>query len=155
MYKAQEVKARSIGDAAVEGLLNGIFAGVVMLAVVVAFEFAVGVSPMVTLGYFDAGPDFNGTAGSPLIGALTHLAVSGIYGLVFGMVGMVVLGARLNLGLWLLLGVLYGLLLFGVAQWVILPRANTPLDLVPAWLFAAVHVLYGVVLAWLLKPGKN
>jgi hypothetical protein len=158
MYRLGKFKAKSVGDWAVEGLLDGIGAGIIMLAVVVAFEFVRGVAPLVTLGYFDLGPDLKGAAASPLIGGLTHLAVSGVYGIVFGIVGMLVartFAGRMNPVVWLTLGAIYGLLLFGIAQWIVLPRTNFPLELVPIWTFGFVYVLYGLVLAWLLKPGKN
>jgi hypothetical protein len=60
------------------------------------------------------------------------------------------LGGRMNLALWLGMGAVYGLLLFAIAQGLILPRTNSPLAIVPVWVFGFVHVLYGIVLAWLL-----
>lgn len=140
-----------LGDAAVEGLMFGILAGIVMGAFVLAVEFVAGKAPGTVLGYFDAG-----SQASPMIGSFTHIAVSGIYGVVFGVVYLVssrILGARSSLGMWLLLGAVYGALIFGIAEGIVLPRTNSPLRELPVWVFATAHVLYGVALAWL--TGRN
>lgn len=142
----------SVGDAAVEGLLNGIAAGVVMGILIVLMELVLGKAPLDVLSAFDVT-----NSASPLVGAFTHLAVAGVYGVVFGLVALVVgrlAGARMTLVLWVALGALYGMLIFAVAEWFILPRANSILLAVPPGAFAAAHVVYGVVLAWLSRRSK-
>lgn len=148
-------KTFSVGDAAVEGLMYGMVAGLAMAAFVILVEAVAGIAPLVALGYFDAGSAASNV--SPVVGLFTHVAVSGIYGVVFGMVAMVVarmFGARMTLGTWLALGVLYGALLFGIAEWIILPRTNSPLAGMPMWAFALAHLVYGIVLAGLSARKK-
>jgi len=140
-------KPMTIGDAAVEGLIYGIVAGLAMALFITLIEFWSGVAPTTALGYFDAGGNR-----SPIIGLFTHLAVSGIYGVVFGIVTMGVarmFGARMNLGVWLALGILYGALLFGIAEWIVLPRTNSPLMDMPTWGLAVAHFIFGALLAGL------
>lgn len=142
----------SVGDAAVEGLMYGIVAGLAMALIIVVSEWLIGVAPLTVLGYFDGGGN-----GSPLLGAFTHVAVSGIYGVVFGMIAMALarmFGARMTLGVWLALGILYGALIFMIAEWIVLPRANSPLLAMPMWAFAIAHFVYGAVLAALCARGK-
>lgn len=141
-------RTTSIGDAAVEGLIYGIVAGLGMALFLIAFEWLAGVMPLEVLGYFGANPD-----ASPWVGLFTHVAVSGIYGVIFGMLALVaarMFGDRLNPGVWLLFGVVYGLLIFAVAKGVILPRTSSPLNELPVWALALAHALYGFVLAWLV-----
>jgi uncharacterized membrane protein YagU involved in acid resistance len=140
-------KAIGFGDAAVEGLLNGIFAGAVMAALVLAIQVLGGVAPLTALGYFDAG----GNA-SPLVGLFTHVAVSGIYGVIFSLLMLMVgrmFGARMNFEMGLAFGIVYGALIFAMAEWIILPRTNSPLREMPVWAFGTAHLVYGIVLAWL------
>lgn len=135
-----------VGDAAVEGLLSGILAGVVMALVIAGIEMLAGVSPLAALAYFDAG-----SSASPLSGAFTHIAISGMYGVVFGILALLIartVGGREGNGLRLMMGALYGLLLFAIAEWVILPRTNSPLREMPLWGFASAHVIYGMTLSW-------
>lgn len=146
------MKTMSVGDAAVEGLMYGIAAGLVMALFVLVVEWLAGVAPLTVLGYFDGG----GNA-SPFLGAFTHVAVSGIYGVVFGMIAMVVarmFGARMTLGMWLALGILYGALIFVVAEWIVLPRTSSPLLEMPMWALAIAHFIYGAVLAALFGRNK-
>lgn len=146
-------KTMSVGDAAVEGLMYGIVAGIAMALFVLLVEWLSGVAPLTVLGYFDGG----GNA-SPFMGAFTHIAVAGIYGAVFGMIAMVVarmFGARMSFTIWLGAGALYGMLIFGIAEWVILPRSDSPLREMPLWSFALAHLFYGAVLAALWVRHKN
>ena len=136
----------TLGDAAVEGLIYGIVAGLGMALFVVAFEWLAGVMPLEVLTYFGATADV-----SPWVGLFTHAAVSGIYGVIFGMLALAVarmFGHRMNQGVWLTLGIVYGLLIFAVAKGVILPRTASPLDDLPVWALGIAHALYGFILAW-------
>ncbi len=147
------VRRLNAGDAAVEGLLNGILAGVAMALLLVLVQAAGGVAPLAVLSYFDLGEN-----ASPFVGAFTHIAVSGIYGVIFGMVAAILaraIGERMSLAVWLLLGLGYGLLVFGVAEWIVLPRTLSPLRELPPWLFASAHVLYGLVLGLLAGRSRK
>jgi hypothetical protein len=138
----------SLGDAAIDGLLAGAGAGVLMGLYLLATGLAAGVPPLALLAHFDPG-----LSRSPLTGAVTHLAVSSVYGLAFG------LGHRLLARLWRRLpGALLGLA-YGAVLW-LLAIAITGVQYDPAasrWLsgiaplhFAVGHLLYGALLGWLL-----
>ena len=68
------------GDAAVKGLFNGFIAGLGMAVVLVAAGLISGVPAASTLAHFTPTPN-----SSLLTGVLAHLAVSGIYGMIFGL----------------------------------------------------------------------
>lgn len=55
---------------------------------------------------------------------------------------------RSVMGVWA--GLLYGLLLWLLAQYVLLPTHETPLATVPPVIFLAAHLIYGIVLGWRL-----
>lgn len=142
-------RTTSIGDAAVEGLMYGILAGIVMAVLVLVLELAGGNPPLTVLGYFDAGG-----SGSPFSGLFTHIAVSGIYGVVFSILALIlarIFGARITMPLWLVLGVVYALVIFGIAEAVLLPRTSSPLREIPLWIFGIAHIVYGADLVWLLR----
>lgn len=146
------VKRIGIGDAAVEGLMYGVLAGAAMAVFVLVVELTAGKTPGVVLGYFDASHQ-----ASPFGGLFTHIAVSGIYGVVFGIVTMLLArmpGARVTLGMWLLLGAMYGVFIFGVATWIVLPRTVSALRELPIWVLAGAHLMYGVSLGWLVSRTK-
>ena len=131
---------RTFGDAAVDGLLAGGAAGILMIVYLLLASLAQGQSILALLSRFDPGQ-----AASSVTGGLIHLAVSGVYGLVFG------LGRRLTAG-WPVLGrlpgwlagVLYGLLLLAVAWTVILPGTNSAVREIPLVHLAIAHVIYGL-----------
>ncbi|MBI3359591.1 MAG: hypothetical protein HY023_00595 [Chloroflexi bacterium] len=139
----------TMGDAAVDGLIAGIGAGVLMAAVLIVAGLLVGDGPGVVLGRFDPG-----AAASPVTGGLMHLAVSGVYGALFG------LGRRLMSGWpplsrlpgWLI-GLAYGLLLWAVAQALLPPGTESPLRELPALHFALAHAAFGLTLG-LALPRK-
>ena len=135
----QGVISTTIGDAAVEGLLVGIVAGVAMAAFILVVEFLGGVSPVTVLGYFDVSHN-----GSPLAGLFTHLAVAGVYGVVFGLLWSRL--TRLGRGWIIAAGVVYGFVILRIAEWIILPSTATPLSQVPFWVMAIAHGIYGAAL---------
>lgn len=145
----EPVSERSAGDTAVDGLLAGLAAGVVMVGVLVVVGWLLGEGPAVTLGRFDPVP-----AGRWLPGLTTHLAVSAVYGLLFALVvaGVVRLWPALARWMWLL-GLGYGLLLWGMAQSVLLPGVESPLLAIGALQLAPAHATYGLLLGVLLARG--
>lgn len=89
---------KTIGDVAVDGLLAGMAAGLAMAGVVLVAGLLGGSGAAETLGRFDPGSD-----GSPVVGALLHLAVSGLYGVVFALLSRVIggrFGVRAMVGCW-------------------------------------------------------
>ncbi|MEI2689109.1 MAG: hypothetical protein V9H69_05095 [Anaerolineae bacterium] len=95
------VRSISAGDAAVAGLLYGLVAGLAMAAFLVLAGLTQGQTPASVLGVFTISGEPN-----VLTGLLGHLAVAGVYGLVWGLAWRL-MGPRLRVpailagpGLW-------------------------------------------------------
>lgn len=73
-------RVKPTGDYAVDGLFAGFWAGAAMAIFLALVGLVDGRPPLETIAYFDPT-----AAGSWLTGAFSHLAVSAIYGLVFGL----------------------------------------------------------------------
>ena len=127
----------SISEMVVEGLFAGLAAGAVMLIYLLASGLLSGETVALVLGRFSIQ-----TPPDPLQGALLHLAVSSIYGMLFGVV-MGLLGGRFST--WGL-ALFYVLAIYLLARWVLLPGAGSYLlDVAPVHL-ALAHLVYGLVL---------
>jgi hypothetical protein len=144
-------RRKSIGDVAVDGLLAGMGAGVVMGIFLVIIGWITGTGPAEMLGRFD--PANNG---APVIGGLLHLAVSGIYGAVFA------IALRFLAGRWpaldraiLPVGAAYGMILWLVAHLVLLPGMSSHLSLIAPLQFAIAHLFFGLVLGYLLGRHRS
>ncbi len=134
----------TLGEAAVDGLLAGIGAGLLMAAYLTVAGLAYGDGVLNTLGRFDPA-----ASESPVIGALAHFAVAGIYGALFGIAGRL-LGRIMRGGLARgAAGAVYGLGLYLFAAGVLLPAWGPLLQQVPAVHFAIAHTLYGATLGLL------
>jgi hypothetical protein len=132
---------RGWGDAAVDGLLAGVVAGGLMAVYVLVVGLVGGTEWTAILAQFDPGTD-----PQPLTGALTHLAVAGVYGAIFGIVW------RLTKQLWprlpgWLAGLVFGLALWGLAT------AVTASGAMGDWMnamapvhFLVAHGVYGLVI---------
>jgi uncharacterized BrkB/YihY/UPF0761 family membrane protein len=140
------VRARSsIGDAAVDGLLNGAIAGVVMAIYLLVFGVAAGAGLAATLSALDLG---QGT--SPVRGALIHLAVAAIYGMVFSLIYRLFERRRpIGRGGTMLIGVTFSLVLWLIAQIAFAAGTIVALSSLPAVHLAAAHLAYGATLGWL------
>lgn len=140
--------SRTAGDAAVDGLLAGAAGGIAMAGVLVASGLLTGVGPASVLAHFD--PSGAGSA-SPLTGALIHLAVSAVYGLLFAIIYRLVGRGRLaGQAAGVLIGLVFGLALFLLAQGLIVTPAGAALREIPTLHLAAAHLVYGAVTGWLL-----
>ncbi len=140
------VRARSSsGDAAVDGLLNGVIAGVVMAIYLLSFGVAAGAGLAATLSALDLG---QGT--SPVRGALIHLAVAAIYGMVFSLIYRLI-GRRKPIGRGgtMIMGVTFSLVLWLITQIAFAAGINVALYSLPAAHLAVAHVMYGAALGWL------
>jgi hypothetical protein len=73
-------RRRTTSDAALDGLFGGLAAGVAMAIYLVLWGLTVGLGPGAVLGMFDPGERH-----IALTGALTHLAVASVYGILFGL----------------------------------------------------------------------
>jgi hypothetical protein len=120
------------GDAAVNGLLAGLAGGAAMLVFLVIAGLLQGDQILGTLGAFAPSGD-----GNPFMGALAHIAVSAIYGAVFGVL-MPFLSSRIPF--WIA-GASYGLLLFLVAKYLLLPGAGSVLLSIGSLRFGIAHAL--------------
>ncbi len=137
---------KTTGDVAVDGLLAGMAAGLVMGAVLVVLGLLEDAGPLQTLGRFDPAD-----GGSAVVGGLLHLAVSGIYGVVFAIIYRFMSGrwAEIKRYSWLL-GAGFGLALWLAAQFVFLPGLNSALTEFSPLTFALGHLVYGGSLGFFL-----
>ena len=138
----------SASDAAIDGLLSGVLAGLAMVAYVALSAWMSGADLVTTLALFAPDPK-----SGPLAGLLAHLAVSGIYGVLFG-VGYAGLLRRpgYNPPTWMhaLFGAVYGLVLLLAAWTLLLPATGSQLQQIPLLHLAIGHLLYGTLLGWMV-----
>ena len=137
---------KSLGDTAVDGLLAGIGAGLVMALFLLLIGLLNGDLATAVFGRFDPGQNQQW-----LTGLVIHLAVSSIYGIVFGLLYLVLIQiwpswARLS---WLL-GLAYGLLLYGVVQTALATGIDSGLVQFTAVILLLAHAIYGLVLGIIL-----
>lgn len=141
----QTKKNSRTGDAAVDGLLAGLGAGVVM-AIYLLITGMIGGEAMGTImGRFAPGRET-----APLTGLLAHLAVSAIYGALFGVLS---LPFRNRIPVWVM-GLLFGLSLFLIAWYALLPGTGSSLLNISPANFGIAHLLYGGALGWQLNRKK-
>jgi hypothetical protein len=128
----------TLGNAAVDGLLMGIVAGLAMALYLggAALMMGEGLSMMFSR-FATTGSD------SPVSGFLLHLAVSGIYGLIFGFICRLI--CRWPRLVWLF-GFAYGGLLWLLAALILLPGSDSQLSAIPAAHLVLAHLVYGGVL---------
>ncbi len=149
-HSVVSTQQKSIGDTVVDGLFAGLVGGVVMALFLVGAGWLTSTPPLTTLAYFDPAQ-----SGSWLIGLLTHLAVSAMYGVVFGL--LIGVAGRLwpSLLRWQWLGGIgYGLLLWLLGRGVMVSAVASPLVQIPAWQFAAANVLYGLLVGYRLQTSN-
>jgi hypothetical protein len=136
------------GDAVIDGLFTGLVAGLGMAATLMLAGWIGGEPPALALSRF--APQ---QLSAPLSGFLLHLAVSGIYGMAYGVVWWMALRIRPfqpSLITALVGGAIYGLLLEAAAQAILLPGSGSALGQLPIWQLALAHLVYGMVLGLLL-----
>ena len=135
------MKSKTIGDAAIDGLLAGIVAGVVMVLLLLVTGALSGDSLVTVLERFDPVGSYNLSTG-----LLTHLAVSAIYGAIFGLLFLVLVRLRPSLSRfgWLA-GLFYGLVLYAIAQVGISAGADTGLADYSSTVLLLAHAVYGLV----------
>jgi hypothetical protein len=150
MSTSNSVSARpaSAGDAAVAGLLHGLAAGLAMAAFLVIAGLLRGQGLAETLAAFTLSGQPE--ASNAVTGLLGHLAVAGVYGLIWGLAWRVI-GRRTAVPAWLG-GLVYGLLLWGVAQ-LLVRSIGASLASIAPWALLAGHLVYGVVLGFLSRHG--
>ena len=136
----------STGDAAVNGLFNGILGGLAMAAVIVIFSLLAG-KGLGYLAYFSTG-----TPVAPLLGLVMHLGVSSIYGMLYGLGRQWARLDRLTrLPAWLA-GLVYAMGLWVFAVTLLLPATKALILTLPWVVFFSGHIAYGLVLGLRQKP---
>jgi hypothetical protein len=130
----------SYTDAVIDGLLAGLAAGAGMLAFLLLTGLLTGEPLMSVISRFSP----NGENLQPLAGVLLHLGVSSIYGVMYGVLLHSLSGKQLNRVPGWLMGLIFGLILFLLAYFVLLPGNGSALLELPAWQFAVAHLVYGV-----------
>ena len=141
----QTMSAVKTGDVAIDGLLAGVGAGVVMAAVLELIGVVSGASLGATIALFDPSGGL-----APINGLFAHIAVSGIYGLVFGLLFKL---SRITdrfqvIPPWLL-GAVYGLLLLAASRLMLTLNQSALLE-IPLLYLLIGHIAYGLVLGWLV-----
>ena len=134
-------KSTTAGDAAVGGLFHGLVAGLVMAAYIALAGLLQGIGPLAIW------TRLGGALDSPVSGLLAHLAVSGVYGVVWGLLWRPVHNMVPRLPAWLV-GLVYGLILLVVAQLAVAALNPLLMDIGLAHR-AVAHLLYGLVLGLL------
>ena len=136
------------GDAAVDGLISGVVAGSLMAVFLLVAGGLAGKGFADVLRQFDPG-----AVPAPLTGAVTHLAVSAVYGILFASLFRPIVRLWGRLPDWLL-GLVYGLLLWLLAATITAARAGLGtgwLQDIPAAQLAAAHLIYGLALGWFVS----
>jgi hypothetical protein len=143
-YGAKQV---SIADRAIDGLFGGLAAGALMGVVMVLAGLLIGITPPEILQRFSSGQ-----GDTPQAGALLHLSVSAVYGVIFSLLmSLLPPQAREIVPGWLA-GLVYAGLLLALATGIILPGLRSPLGELPPWLLGLGHFVYGIVLGWRANP---
>lgn len=135
------MKSKTIGDAAIDGLLGGIGAGLAMVLLLVIVVAMGGGSPAAVMERFDPLGSYN-----VVTGTLAHLAVSAIYGALFGLLFLVLIRLRPSLlRFGSLAGLVYGLLLYAIARSAFLTGIDSGLAYYSTPVLLLSHALYGLV----------
>ena len=143
---SNETHSHHLGNAAIDGLIAGAAGGLVMVAYLLVAMAILGEAPATLLSRFASGD----MQGSIMTGVVGHLAVSSIYGMVFVLIGRLLLRGQ-HKSVRVLGGVVYGVLLFTFAEFVLLPAFQSPMLGIPIVHFGIAHVIYGLVLGFLIK----
>jgi hypothetical protein len=127
------------GNAAVSGLFSGLIGGLVMALVMVLLAVLNGGTPDKMLSRFSTG-----IPGSAITGILTHLAMSAVYGILFGILLHGLRSAwKGRIAGWLA-GFVYGFILFLMAAGLILPNSTSSLIELPLGCLLLGHLSYGL-----------
>lgn len=134
-------KTSTAGDAAVGGLFHGLVAGLAMAATIAASGLMQGIGLLAIWTRLAAIQE------NPISGLLAHLAVSGVYGVIWALLWRPLHSRLPQTPAWAA-GLVYGLILLLVAQ--VAAAALNPLlmDIGLASQTAA-HLIYGLVLGLL------
>lgn len=144
MDHSNPVQARSISptDTLINGLVGGILAGLGMLAWLLLAGLLAGEAPQALIARFV----IPGQQPNPVSSIFLHLGVSAVYGGIFGaLLRLLPRSARSTAGR-LVAGLAYGLLLYLLADAILLPATASPLAQTAAPALASAHLAYGALL---------
>lgn len=133
----------STGEAAVEGLLRGMAAGIAMFGFLLVAGLTLGEPGQQAI--LAAGAEL---AASPLAGMFTHLAVASFYGLLWGPAWRWT-SRHSALPAWMA-GMAYGIVLFVLAE-SLAQALPLPLQQMDSGVMLAAHTFYGFVLGTLSR----
>lgn len=144
---------RTIGDGAVDGLFSGLAAGIWIGSFYLVLGLAQGKTFKDVLNVLVIGRTI-----TPAAAVLVHLSISGIFGVLFGVVVHLyqqVRGAPRSVMGYAAAGLGYGLLLALVARFVLLPGSGSFMESL-GWLpLIGLHELYGWSLGMLIGLGRS
>src|SRR5258706_12565767 len=133
----------SISEAAVDGLRRGLPAGSGMLLYLFAASPTLNESPLVLLGRFARVEQT-----SPAFGFAAHMGMSAVYGILFMLLWRLI-GRRVPRNIAPVVGIAYGIVLFLIAELILLPAGQSPLLQIPAIHWGIGQGIYGLVLGYL------
>jgi hypothetical protein len=126
-------------DAVINGLFSGVLAGLAMILVLALVGSFTQSKISDLLGLFDPTGNQN-----IYTGGFAHLAVSAVYGLLFGLLWKLFF-LRRRMPVWIG-GMVFGGLIFVFSELFISHGSGTPLLQIPALLFGISHLVYGTTL---------
>ncbi len=156
MERQTDAGSRAWGDLARGGVIGGLVGGIVlaMLMMIVTAIMGMGLlRPLYLLAATFHAPwaMTNGVDVAPLlVGLMLHMVNSAIFGLIFALLLGAMMSTRsMSLTTWAIGGMVLGLLLFAVNQYLVLPivapAMATGVGTILIWWLLG-HVMYGVVL---------
>jgi hypothetical protein len=136
-----ETKESALADRAIDGLFSGLFAGAVMGLLMALSGFLIGENPGSVFARFNLGqsPSF-------ATGVLMHLGISGVYGVLFVLLSMVIPDRLRKLLPGWLVGLAYAAVLLALALNLFVPGLQSTLADLPEWVLISGHSVYGIVL---------
>jgi hypothetical protein len=129
-------------DAVINGLFTGVAAGLAMILFLALVELFRNQNILTLLGSFDPSG-----SNSPISGTAAHLAVSAVYGLIFGLLWKLLKLGHRRIPVWLF-GIFFGGVLFTIAELLILPGGDSPLLRIPVLWFGVSQLVYGFLLGF-------
>lgn len=142
---------KGIGDTAIDGLLAGLGAGIVSFGFLLLAALLLGEKLQVIASRFDPRLE-----GDPFIGGLFHMAISTIYGVIFGLILSLIFQRRRRVSyLTWLLGLIYGLFLWLIAKTIFSTGLESQLATMPGNLFILFHLIYGLFLGIIVARANN
>jgi hypothetical protein len=130
----------STGDAVVSGLFSGLLGGAAMAVVIAGWSLLAGQG----ISYFS---NFSNSTPVPILqGLLMHLAMSTLYGMLYGLIHRQTRMERFRFFPGWLAGLGYALVLWVFAVSVMLPASRSLILTLPWYVFFSGHLVYGLAL---------